>query len=233
MRDELYEQDGFLYIGERFVIPHKERRSFLGMLHSGHPGIQKCCEHARNSTYWPGISHDVQIEVSNCNTCTRFSNRQLRELLIPQDVPELPLNEVAMDILEFKCHNYLIVVDCYSHFPELRILKNKKAEDVVLALKSIFSAHGVPVQTMADNMPFSSQRMREFSRDWCFEIVTSSLHYHRSNGLAERYLQTFKQFLKKCETADEDVYRILLAYGETAVSCYPYSPAKVLFNRSL
>jgi len=130
-----------------------------------------------------------------------------------------------MDILEYQSHNYLVVVDCYSHFPELRILKQKKAEDVIMALKSIFSVHGVPVTIMADNMPFNSQRMRE--------LVTSSPHYHRANGFAERYVQTIKQFLKKCDSSGDDVYRSLLAYRGTPVAGCPYSPAEMLFNRSI
>lgn len=233
VRDELYEQAGLLYVGERLVIPHKERRRYLDLIHSGHLGIQKCRERAKRSMFWPGLSNDIQIEVSNCSTCTRFSNRQPREPLIPMDIPELPWSRVAMDILEFKSHNYLVVVDCYSHFPELRILKNKKADDVIMALKSVFSVHGIPIQIMADNMPFNSLKMRDFSKDWSFEIVTSSPHYPRSNGLAERYVQTMKQFLKKCEATNEDVYRSLLAYRETAVSGCPYSPAEMLFNRSI
>jgi hypothetical protein len=41
VRYELYEQAGLLYVGERLVIPHKERRRYLDLIHSGHLGIQK------------------------------------------------------------------------------------------------------------------------------------------------------------------------------------------------
>lgn len=138
-----------------------------------------------------------------------------------------------MEILEFKACSYLVAVDCYSYFPEFRILKHKKAEDVVMGLKSVFSVYGIPVQIMADNMPFNSHVMKEFCRDWNFNIVASSPHYHRSNGFAERYVQTVRQFLKKCEVTGEDVYRSLLTYREAPVSGCLYSPAEMLFNRSI
>jgi len=233
LKSEIYEHDGFLYVGERLVVPHSHRKELLKMLHMGHLGIQKCRDRARRSFYWPGLSSDIQEEVSNCQNCTRFSNRQVREPLMPHQVPELPWQKVAMDILEFKSHNYLVTVDCYSHFPELRILKRKTAEDIIMALKAIFSVHGVPVSIMADNMPFNSLAMQTFAKEWGFTIVTSSPHYPKSNGLAERYVQTMKQFLKKCEDSGEDVYRSLLAYRETTLTGCAYSPAEMLFNRSI
>ena len=45
VRDELYELDGFLYIGERLVIPAVARKRVLEMIHQGHMSIEKCKEH--------------------------------------------------------------------------------------------------------------------------------------------------------------------------------------------
>ena len=233
IKDELYEHAGFLYRGERLVIPSAMRRCMLQKIHHGHLGIQKCRERARRSVYWPGLSNDVELTVSNCATCAKFGNRQQKESLLPHDVPELPWNQVAMDIMEFRQNSYLVVVDCYSHFPELRLLKNKTADDVILALKSIFSVHGIPLTIMADNMPFSSAAMQRFALSWGFSIKTSSPHHPKSNGMAERYVQTVKNFLKKCEDTDEDVYPSLLAYRETPVAGCVFSPAEMLFNRCI
>jgi len=102
-----------------------------------------------------------------------------------------------------------------------------------MALKSIFSIHGVPKSIMADNMPFTSHVMKQFGKDWCFDIVTSSPHHHQSNGLAERYVQTVKQFLRKCEQSQFDVYHSLLVYRETPLSGCLYSPAEMPFRRNL
>ena len=93
--------------------------------------------------------------------------------------------------------------------------------------------HGVPVSILADNMPFNSQVMQKFASEWCFTIVTSSPRYPKSNGMAERYVQTMKGFLKKCEEDGEDVYRSLLRYRESPVTGCLLSPAEMLFNRSI
>ena len=68
-----------------------------------------------------------------------------------------------MDILEFQSQSNVVVADFYSHFPELRMIKGKTSKDVKSALKSIFSVHGVPVDVVADNMPFGSEAMKQFS----------------------------------------------------------------------
>ena len=136
-----------------------------------------------------------------------------------------------MDILEFRSKSFLIVVDFYSHFPELRLLKQKRSEDVVAALKSIFAVHGVPADIVADNMPFSSQSMLHFAQEWGFKVTTSSPHYPRSNGMSERYVQTIKQFLKKAGDSEDDLYAALLAYRQTPVTGLKFSPAELLFNR--
>jgi hypothetical protein len=63
----------------------------------------------------------------------------------------------------------------------------------------MFAIYGAPLTLIADNMSFSSQLMREFARNWSFDIVTSSPEYPRSNGQAERCIQTVKLLLKKTE----------------------------------
>lgn len=233
VRDEIYESDQFLYMGERLLIPVSERQQSLQQVHEGHLGMDKCKDRARRSIYWPGMSADIEALVAECRVCNKFSRQQQKEPLMPHTLPTLPWNKVAMDICQFKNNNYLVVVDMYSHFPELRLMQKKTASDVIMGLKSMFAVHGVPKAIMADNMPFNSIQMEQFASEWGFEIVTSSPHYPRSNGLAERYVQTIKGFLKKAEEANQDVYASLLAYRETPVTGCQYSPAEMLFNRCI
>ena len=138
-----------------------------------------------------------------------------------------------MGILEFKTQNYLVVVDFHSHYPELRKLSSKTSKDVIIALRSIFAVHGVPINVIADNMPFGSEMLRQFAKEWSFNITTSSPHYPKSNGMAERYVQTIKQFLKKADESNTDIYQSLLAYRQTPNAGLPYSPSELLFNRCI
>ena len=233
IRDELYIRDGLVYKGEQLVIPEALRSEYLSKIHQGHLGNQKCIDRARQSVYWPHMSAEIKEAVSRCAICQRHANQQQKEPLIPHDVPELPWNKVGMDIMDFRNKSYLLVVDFHSHYPEFRLINNKKSEDVIAALKSIFAVHGVPVEVIADNMPFSSYTMKHFADEWGFNITTSSPHYPKSNGMAERYVQTVKQFMKKAEDSAGDIYAALLAYRQTPVAGLSFSPAEMLFNRNI
>lgn len=58
---------------------------------------------------------------------------------------------------ELNSNSYLIVVDYYSKYPELCLLKDKTAGSVITSMKSMFARHGIPDEVVADNMPFSSK----------------------------------------------------------------------------
>ena len=95
----------------------------------------------------------------------------------------------GVDIFTFQRKYYLLVVDYYSKYPEIARQPDKTAPTVVLHLKEIFARHGIPqemVSDIADNMPFSSQKMGEFAEELRVSQSTSSPHYAQSNGQAER-----------------------------------------------
>lgn len=79
----------------------------------------------------------------------------------------------------------MILGDYYSKWIELVRLKSKNSENIIRVLKNIFSIHGIPREMRADNMPFDSKKIKQFSKEWDFIITTSSPYYPKSNGFAE------------------------------------------------
>ena len=53
-------------------------------------------------------------------------------------------------------------------------------------------------------MPFASKSVKQFSKEWHFNIVTSSPHYPQSNGLAECNVQTINMIFKKARDSGTD-----------------------------
>ena len=98
--------------------------------------------------------------------------------------------------------------------------------------KSIFSRHGIPLTLRADNMPFGSEEMRQFSIQWEFELILSSPEYPKSNGLAEKGVQVVKKLIKKCIDSKQDINLALLAFRSTPNES-GLSPAQLLFGRQL
>ena len=225
---EISVHDGLLMRGNRIVIPASLRLEMLDRIHTGHQGISKCRERARQSIWWPGLSRQLEELVKNCSTCRKFTN-QRSETLIPTALPELPWQRVGTDLFELKGHTYLLIVDYYSRYIEVAKMKRTTAEDVILLTKGIFARHGIPETVVSDNGPqYSSEAYAEFARLYQFEHVTSSPRYPQSNGEAERAVQTIKGLMKK----EMDPYLALLTYRATPLQC-GFSPSELLMARKL
>jgi transposase InsO family protein len=105
--------------------------------------------------------------------------------------------KVSSDLYEFRGDHYIIVTDYHSKFFEFRKLLDECSRSTIEAHKEIFSTHGSPEVVMSDNGPqYSSREFSRFSKEWNFLHITSSPRYPRSNGLAERSVQTIKNIFR-------------------------------------
>ncbi|XP_055916267.1 uncharacterized protein LOC129949066 [Eupeodes corollae] len=84
-----------------------------------------------------------------------------------------------------------------------------------------------------------NETLTEFDKDislhcnlWGIDHVTSSPYFPRSNGLAERSVQTIKKLLKKCHETNSDLYVALLHYRTTRKGNIN-SPSELLMSRQL
>ena len=222
--------DGILMRGSRIVIPKSLQKELLERIHtSGHQGINKCRERARQSVWWPGLSTQLEELVKACRTCC-IHQQQRAEPLIPSELPELPWQKVGTDLFEWKNHSYLLIVDYYSRFIEIALLNQTTAQEVIRHTKSIFARHGIPELVISDNGPqYTSDAYEEFSKEYQFQHETNSPYFPQSNGEAERAVKIIKEMLKK----NDDPYLAILAYRTTPIQGGQYSPAELLMNRML
>jgi len=59
-------------------------------------------------------------------------------------VPDRAWQKLGADIFTLDHKDYLIVIDYYSHFPEIALLESKIASCVIVHLKSLFARYGIP-----------------------------------------------------------------------------------------
>ena len=128
---DICDLDGLLFLNGKLIIPQSMRKVILDIAHEGHLGIEKTKQLARTSVYWPGIGSDIERLVSKCPTCQSFQRAQQREPLIPHPVPDRVWQKVSADIFTLDGKDYLIVIDYYSHFPEMARLESKTASCVI------------------------------------------------------------------------------------------------------
>ena len=163
---------------------------------------------------------------------TVHTDRQSQEPLLPHEVPNRPWNKVAVDLFQFRNKDFLIAVDYYSGFYEIKRMQTTRASAVIQVLKSQFACHGIPQTVVSDNGPqHTCDEFKFFAAAWKFHHVTSCPRHPKSNGRVEAAVKACKSLIKKTEESGEDVQLALLAARNTPVEGLDASPVQLLFAR--
>ena len=82
---------------------------------------------------------------------------------------------------------FLIVIDAYSKWLEVKPLTTATSAVMIEHLHSIIATHGLPKMFVTDNgTQFTSTEFESFMKNNGIQHVTSSPYHPSSNGLAER-----------------------------------------------
>ena len=144
--------EDLLLFDERLVIPSSMRMDVLTRLHEGHLGITKCRALAAASVWWPSLADAIAEMVSRCSTCAKHRPEK-REPLLPSSFPDRPWERLGVDLFDLKGETYLLVVDYYSRWVEVKHLSSTTSAAVIRQMKSVVAVHGIPDVVMSDNEP--------------------------------------------------------------------------------
>lgn len=149
-----------------------------------------------------------------------------------------PFERVHVDFAgKFLNHYFFILVDAYTKWPEIHIVKNMLAENTVLKCSEIFANFGLPELLVSDNgKTFESQVFEKFLKENGILHKFSAPYYPATNGQAERYVQMIKESLKKMDdpkNIDSDVRKILFQYRNMVHPHTNKTPAELFLGRKL
>ena len=109
-------------------------------------------------------------------------------------------------ISQIKGRMFLIIIGYYSKFPLVIELQGKTSAAIATNFRSVCSMFGSPKVLISDNgPPYVGEAMKQFTHSWGIEHITSSPHYPKSNGLAERTIGTIKSLITKCIESGADL----------------------------
>jgi len=94
---------------------------------------------------------------------------------------------------------WLIVMDAASKWPEVIKMSNKTtAEHTIDVLRTLFSRLDLPNQIVSDNRPqFTGEAYQQFYAGNGIHQTLTTPYHPRSNGEAERFVQTFKNAIRR------------------------------------
>lgn len=153
----------------------------------------------------------IEHFVTACEKC--IETRAVHsEPLITTLTSDRPWQRLGIDLFHQKGHDYIVILDYYSQFPEVLSLGSMSATAVITTVKSCFICFGIPDIIRTDNGPqFASREFADFAKKYGFQQETSSLWYPQCNGEVECMVRTVKSLLHK----SDDPHLALFFYRTT------------------
>ena len=237
-KDELTTSQGCLLWGNRVIVPPKLRKQVLEELHTGHLGVVKMKAVARSYVWWPGLDAQIEEKCKTCLPCQRTQKTPCLTPLHPWPWPTAPWQRIHVDFAgPYEGRMFLVVVDAHSKWPEVILMEATTSAKTIQALRGLFSHYGVPEVLVSDNGPqFTSEEFATFLKSNGIKHVRSAPFHPATNGLAERFVQTFKHSLKSSKGTSSVQRRLdafLLQYRNTPHSTTQEAPAMLFLHRKL
>ena len=108
---------------------------------------------------------------------------------------------------------------------------------LINTLRNIFARFGLPLGIVSDNAAqFTSQEFKQFCY-YCGILHCLSTPYHpATNGVAERFVRTFKEAMKSFESQNDwqtNALRFLLPYRTTPHATIGCTPSELLLGHTV
>lgn len=240
-KSELNVHQGCLLWGNRVIIPVCLRERVLQEIHDGHIGIVKMKALSRTYIWWPKLDYDIEVLCQSCPGCRSVKNMPPASPVHPWRWPSNPWYRLHIDYAgPFKGAMFLIVVDAYSKWPEVFHMQSTTSAATVTVLRSLFARQGIPHELVSDNGPqFCSEEFKVFMKANAIRHITSAPFHPRTNGQAERFVQSFKNAVKASASNNNNVSlnqtinKFLCKYRITPHSTTNESPSMLLYGRNI
>ena len=226
--------------GTRIVIPQVLRQQTLTLAHEGHIGIVSMKQRLRSKVWWPGINREAERYCKTCHSCQLVSQPSPPEPLKPTTLPQGPWKHLAIDLLgPFPSgDSILVVVDYFSRYYEVKIMKSTISEKIIEALEQIFATHGLPLSVTSDNGPqFISDTIEQCFTNCGIEHRKTTPPWPQANGEVERQNRSLLKRIKIAQAENKnwkkELLTYLIAYRTTPHTTTGVSPAEILFGRKL
>ena len=175
--------------GTRIVKPESLCDRILKVAHEGHPRIVNMKKILRSKVWWPGIDKQVEQYCKTCYRCQLVSQPTKPEPMSRTELPDGPWQHLAADLLGPlpTGESILVLVDYYSRFFEVEIMKSTTSDKVIKALNKFFVTHGLPFSVKTDNGPqFVSESFKNFMSENGITHRHTTPLWPQANGEVER-----------------------------------------------
>ena len=212
---ELSYMEGIILRGHKILIPKSLQQQVIDICHGDHLGIVKTKQLLRSKVWFPGIDKSVERRITNCIPCQASINTAQRQPLKMSLTPKGPWLQASADFCgPFPTgETILVVIDAYSRYPEVEIIKSTAAKEVLPAMERIFATHGIPETLKSDNgSPFQRQAFRSFAEEKGFKHQKIIPLWPEANGHAEGFMKNIDKVARTAHSEGKDWRRELYSF---------------------
>ncbi|HYT43837.1 MAG TPA: RNase H-like domain-containing protein, partial [Methylomirabilota bacterium] len=231
---------------EKMCPPENERQTILQNTHLfGHFGGESMVKTIQsNGMYWPYMLNDAVDFVKTCTECQRHNIVKKGYHPLRPIHAYLPGDHWAID-LAFPGvttargnHYLLIMIDICTRFCILRAIPDKKSDTLIHTLVQVFCDFGFPRILQSDNgTKFKNSFMKKLAKATRIDCRLTTPYHPRANGVAERWVQSSVQALRKAKEAGEDwdlyVPSVQLALNNKVSKRLNTPPFSLMFARKM
>lgn len=240
IKQELCTIDDVILRGTRLVIPKQLIPSILEIGHEGHLATNSMKAKLRCKVWWKGMDSDIEYWCDTCEGCRLVGRGAGPEPIMPTELPTKVWQLVGIDYLGPlpSGHYLLCIVDYYSRYLEVEILKQQTAEVTIQTLEKIIYREGIMDEIICDNGPaFIDQRFKEFLDINGIRLRHTTPLWPQANGEIERQNKNILRRLRIAQGLKQNWKRELLIYL-SAYRSAPHSttglpPGNVFRGRSI
>ena len=225
IKDEITidDNDKILLRGSKIILPTSKTTALL-----------------REGLWFPGLGKLIKEEVGKCIACQASSQPNPPEPLQSPPMPSHAWNEVKIDFCgPFPSGHYvLVVIDVYSRYPEIEILKSTAAPKVIPKLDIIFARHGIPEKVTTDNgPPFNGNEFKAYMKELGIQYDPSTPLWPQGNAEVESFNKPLEKAIRTAYIErrpwQQELAKFLLNYRSSPHSTTKVPPAELLFNRPI
>ncbi|EZA47330.1 hypothetical protein X777_16381 [Ooceraea biroi] len=133
---------------------------------------------------------------------------------------------------------FFILVDAFSKWPIVHIVKNMSTANTISVLEEIFATFGYPNYLVSDNgRTFIATEFKQFLEKRGVKSIFTAPYHPATNGQAKRFVQTLKQSLKRMINSGKNLKRslqeLLMQYRIMPHATTGKSPAELFLRRQI
>src|SRR3989442_1686197 len=193
----------------QLLIPKERREMLISMAHetefAGHMGTNKTAKRLQVHFWWPKLRAMVAKFIKSCESCQLIARKTKlnRTPIVQFPRTQRAWSQVSMDVLGPIRKNssaqpfyVLSVVDTYSRWPEITVLRSLTSKAIVDALLATFARTSIPDVLLCDNTGDLVGGLNKAVYSALGIKLQNSMPYHpQSNGICERFNSVLKKMI--------------------------------------